>query len=96
MLIQLVYTKAQLGAQHKVDMGVTMMSKVDTVPALTLAQAKVKQPVPLWCPSPAPFLLPTGCDVDIIPEAAVSDKEGGKMRWKDTGLDDHGAASAPG
>lgn len=48
------------------------------------------------CPSPAPFLLPTGCDVDIIPEAAVSDKEGGKMRWKDTGLDDHGAASAPG
>lgn len=35
-----------------------MVSKVDTVPALTLAQAKVKQPVPLaekWYLSPAPL-----------------------------------------
>lgn len=35
-----------------------MVSKVDTVPALTLAQAKVKQPVPLaekWYLSPTPF-----------------------------------------
>lgn len=25
----------------------------------------------------------------------MSDEEGGTMRWKDTGLDDHGAATVP-
>lgn len=50
------------------------MSKVDTVPALTLAQAEVKQPVPLaekWQPSPAPFTrghsLTRKCNLFKIP-----------------------------